>query len=55
LFCFDYSIEEEYFKDIPTVPNNNPPLRQNFIFNVPEASVPAVEIGGNDRATLIIR
>lgn len=37
-------VEEKYFKDIPTVPNSNPPLRQNFIFDVPEASVPAVEI-----------
>lgn len=36
--------EEEHSKDIPTVPSSNPPLRQNFIFDVPEASVPAVEI-----------
>ena len=31
-------------RDLPTVPNNNPPFKQNFIFDVPEASVPAVEI-----------
>ena len=32
---------EEY---TPTVPTSNPPLRQNFILDVPDASVPAVEI-----------
>ena len=31
-------------RDLPTVPNNNPPFKQNFMFDVPEASVPAVEI-----------
>jgi len=29
---------------IPTVPNKSPPFRQNFMFEVPEASVPAVEM-----------
>ena len=29
---------------LPTVPKSNPPFKQNFIFDVPEASVPAVEI-----------
>lgn len=28
----------------PTVPSSSPPLRQNFIFDVPLASVPAVEM-----------
>lgn len=41
-----------------TVPTNNPPFKQNFIFEVPLASVPAVEIcwemllaGTNNSAT----
>ena len=37
-------VEEEHPKNIPTVPSSNPPLRQNFMLDVPEASVPAVEI-----------
>lgn len=28
----------------PTVPSSRPPLRQNFMFDVPDASVPAVEM-----------
>ena len=27
-----------------TVPTSRPPLRQNFMFDVPDASVPAVEM-----------
>ena len=27
-----------------TVPNNKPPFKQNFMFDVPDASVPAVEM-----------
>jgi hypothetical protein len=30
--------------DVPTVPSNKPPFKQNFMFDVPEASVPAVEM-----------
>ena len=30
--------------DSPTVPSSRPPFRQNFMFEVPEASVPAVEM-----------
>ena len=30
--------------NIPTVPTRRPPLRQNFMLEVPDASVPAVEI-----------
>jgi len=29
---------------VPTVPSRRPPLRQNFMFDVPDASVPAVDI-----------
>lgn len=29
---------------IPTVPSNKPPFKQNFMFEVPDASVPAVEM-----------
>ena len=31
-------------RDVPTVPKSKPPFKQNFMFEVPDASVPAVEM-----------
>jgi hypothetical protein len=36
--------QKQITNNIPTVPKSRPPLRQNFILEVPEASVPAVEM-----------
>ena len=35
---------QHYVYHLPTVPRSRPPLRQNFMFEVPDASVPAVEM-----------